>query len=276
MSQYYHIKIRRDTAARWASNNPTPADGELCLESNTNKIKFGDGVTAYNNLPYFAPANATQLAAGLMSAADKTKLDGINIADYAPLNSPVLTGTPKAVTNGYMPDRTIATDQAVLNRIAEAAIPLLAVRVVYSVGANGEYTIIGDENALSTCVFMSVNGAGVKIEKQQKLVAGDNYIDFIFKKGEVVQVIPDNTFVGISEIKEAYIPERVTKIGNMAFKDTGLSKLYVYGVTPATLGADCFDGTAIGSVSGVIYVHREFLTSYTSAWSTFASEITYL
>ena len=258
MSQYYHIKIRRDTAARWASNNPTPADGELCLESNTNKMKLGDGVTAYNNLPYFAPANATQLAAGLMSAADKTKLDGINIADYAPLNSPVLTGTPKAVTNGYMPDKTIATDQAVLNRIAEAAIPFLAVRVVYSVGANGEYTIIGDENALSTCVFMSVNGAGVKIEKKKKLVAADN------------------TFVGISEIKEAYIPERVTKIGDKAFLNTGLSKLYVYGATPATLGVDCFDGTAIGSVSGVIYVHKEFLTSYTSAWSTFASEITNL
>ena len=47
------IQLRRDTASNWTTNNPTPAEGELCIEKDTIKIKFGDGVTDWNNLPYF-------------------------------------------------------------------------------------------------------------------------------------------------------------------------------------------------------------------------------
>lgn len=46
------IQLRRDTAANWTTNNPTPASGEPCFETDTGKFKIGDGVTAYNNLPY--------------------------------------------------------------------------------------------------------------------------------------------------------------------------------------------------------------------------------
>lgn len=47
------IQLRRDTAINWTTNNPTPADGELCIEKDTIKIKFGDGVTDWVNLDYF-------------------------------------------------------------------------------------------------------------------------------------------------------------------------------------------------------------------------------
>lgn len=46
------IQLRRDTAANWSTNNPTPSAGEPCFETDTGKLKIGDGVTAYNNLPY--------------------------------------------------------------------------------------------------------------------------------------------------------------------------------------------------------------------------------
>ena len=46
------IQLRRDTAANWTTNNPTPASGEPCFETDTGKFKIGDGVTAYNDLPY--------------------------------------------------------------------------------------------------------------------------------------------------------------------------------------------------------------------------------
>jgi hypothetical protein len=46
------IQIRRDTAANWASANPTLAQGELGTESDTTKIKIGDGTTAWNSLDY--------------------------------------------------------------------------------------------------------------------------------------------------------------------------------------------------------------------------------
>jgi hypothetical protein len=47
------IKLRRDTAANWASVNPVLASGEPGFETDTDKMKIGDGSTAYNSLPYF-------------------------------------------------------------------------------------------------------------------------------------------------------------------------------------------------------------------------------
>ena len=50
---YKKILFRRDTAANWTSENPTLAIGEIGLETDTDKIKLGDGSTAWNSLLYF-------------------------------------------------------------------------------------------------------------------------------------------------------------------------------------------------------------------------------
>lgn len=51
------IQTRRDTAANWASANPTLAAGEIGLETDTKQTKIGDGTTAWNSLAYsgFSP-----------------------------------------------------------------------------------------------------------------------------------------------------------------------------------------------------------------------------
>jgi hypothetical protein len=46
------IQVRRGTAASWTSANPTLAAGELGFETDTNKLKCGNGSTAWNSLPY--------------------------------------------------------------------------------------------------------------------------------------------------------------------------------------------------------------------------------
>ena len=43
---------RRGTVARWAAVNPILQEGEIGLELDTRRIKFGDGVTAWNDLEY--------------------------------------------------------------------------------------------------------------------------------------------------------------------------------------------------------------------------------
>ena len=43
---------RHDTAANWASVNPVLAQGEMGIEDDTRKFKFGDGTTAWADLPY--------------------------------------------------------------------------------------------------------------------------------------------------------------------------------------------------------------------------------
>lgn len=46
------IQLRRDTAANWTSVNPTLAQGEIGIETDTNKFKIGDGTTAWATLVY--------------------------------------------------------------------------------------------------------------------------------------------------------------------------------------------------------------------------------
>lgn len=48
------FRIRRDTAANWTTNNPTLALGEPGLETDTRKVKYGDGVTPWTDLHYTA------------------------------------------------------------------------------------------------------------------------------------------------------------------------------------------------------------------------------
>lgn len=43
---------RHDTAANWASANPVLAQGEMGIETDTRKFKFGDGATAWVDLAY--------------------------------------------------------------------------------------------------------------------------------------------------------------------------------------------------------------------------------
>ena len=46
------LLTRNDTAANWTSANPILSKGEIGLETDTNKLKFGDGITAWNSLNY--------------------------------------------------------------------------------------------------------------------------------------------------------------------------------------------------------------------------------
>ena len=47
------IQLRRDTAANFTTNNPTLAAGQPGYETNTEKLKIGDGSTAWTALAYF-------------------------------------------------------------------------------------------------------------------------------------------------------------------------------------------------------------------------------
>ena len=47
------IVLRNDTALNWSTHNPVLLLGEAGYENDTQKLKFGDGTTAWNDLPYF-------------------------------------------------------------------------------------------------------------------------------------------------------------------------------------------------------------------------------
>lgn len=56
------IQWRRDTAAAWATANPILAEGEAGFETNTLKVKVGNGASAWNSLAYLTAPGAELLA----------------------------------------------------------------------------------------------------------------------------------------------------------------------------------------------------------------------
>jgi len=56
------LRTRYDTAANWATNNPTLLSGELGIESDTLKMKVGNGSTVWDSLPYLLNGDAFQAA----------------------------------------------------------------------------------------------------------------------------------------------------------------------------------------------------------------------
>ena len=65
------IQLRRDTASNWTNANPTLASGELGMETDTTKLKLGNGSTAWTSLAYYTLATT----------------------GFAPLANPTFTGT---------------------------------------------------------------------------------------------------------------------------------------------------------------------------------------
>lgn len=64
------IKLRRDTATRWQNINPVLSLGEPGVETDTGKMKIGDGAKTWNTLDYFA-GDATGGAADRLVNGDK-------------------------------------------------------------------------------------------------------------------------------------------------------------------------------------------------------------
>lgn len=74
------IQSKRTTKAIANSSTETLKDGELLIVRDGNNppnLRAGDGATQIKNLKDMVPGAASTSTAGLMSASDKTKLDGI-------------------------------------------------------------------------------------------------------------------------------------------------------------------------------------------------------
>ena len=63
------FQLRNDTAANWSDINPTLLAGEIGIETDTRKFKFGDGSTAWNALGY-AGVDENQLNSLIAAAED--------------------------------------------------------------------------------------------------------------------------------------------------------------------------------------------------------------
>ena len=91
------IQIRNGTAAQWTAANPTLAAGEVGIETDTKKQKFGDGTTAWNSLGY-AGSTGTVSSVG-MSVPAFLSVTGSPVTSSGTL-AVTLSGTALPVANG--------------------------------------------------------------------------------------------------------------------------------------------------------------------------------
>lgn len=64
MAVVTQIQVRRGTASQWTSTNPTLAAGEWGFESDTGKVKIGNGSTAWTSLGYTGAGDIEGVTAG--------------------------------------------------------------------------------------------------------------------------------------------------------------------------------------------------------------------
>lgn len=92
------IAMRNDTAENWQTKNPQLLKGEMGVEIDTNKFKFGDGVTNWNDLNYVQTGSGT--------------------VDFSSL-SVAITGDVEAASQRFGADGTL-TLTAALKKVVEA------------------------------------------------------------------------------------------------------------------------------------------------------------
>ena len=112
------IQMRRDTASNWTSSNPTLADGEWGLETDTSKFKIGTGSAVWTALGYSSlPSNVLPLAGGAMTGAITTNstFDGVDIAtrDAILTSTTTTAGAALPKAGGTLSGAIIGADQIV-------------------------------------------------------------------------------------------------------------------------------------------------------------------
>lgn len=126
------IQLRRDTASNWTSANTVLAEGELGIETDTLKIKAGDGSTAWSSLSYLIDTGDYVTETGTQTLTNKTLTDptitGTIVEDVY-----IITGTTPALdpangsiqtwtlTGNSTPSESIAAGEAITLMVDDGA-----------------------------------------------------------------------------------------------------------------------------------------------------------
>lgn len=131
----YRIVLRRDRAERWTTNNPVLSLGEPGYETDTGKLKIGNGRTPWRTLRYFGE--------GIFDSSPETWVDreipggnvnGINL-EFTLENSPI-QGSEHVYLNGQLQDPGEDEDYIIEGDLITFVIPPLSgskIRVSYRI-----------------------------------------------------------------------------------------------------------------------------------------------
>lgn len=191
------IQLRRDTAANWSTNNPTPSAGEPCFETDTGKLKIGDGITAYNSLPYqggtsdtAVTTNTAQTISGL-----KTFTDDINISRWTSGSSSIReTHIDFSSGNGNTFISAEGTDKAFgMYSDSSTGIQLGTSKIDFTQGLSIKPSSLTFKSSDGTVTDLLAGGSGDVTSAGNNTFTGIN----IFK-GKSLNVGDDNSYADIA------------------------------------------------------------------------------
>lgn len=165
------VEIKRKTASAWTFQNPKLADGEPGYELDTRRLKIGNGVQDWVNLPYFG----TNIP-GVVTSVNASTTGALSVAG-GPITG---AGTLAFTWNG-------SAGQYVLGDGSLASIPSLAGLVPYT-GAISAVNL--NTQNFSTQGLTNLGNASATNQKIVRIGQGTSFIDI----GEVAGAFPGMWF----------------------------------------------------------------------------------
>jgi hypothetical protein len=147
----FRVQIRRDPSGKWIVNNPILLSGEFGYETDTGKIKIGDGATPWNYLPFWIDPESIG-ATGSTGPIGSTGPSGAT----GPTGS---TGPIGPTGLGY--DGLFTTTQSLLIGVSTRGLSDLSLtssQTAYTVGTRIRATAISDSLVWMEGVITSFTG----------------------------------------------------------------------------------------------------------------------
>jgi len=183
------IQLRHDTSTNWTTYNPVLLEGEVGIETDTNKMKIGDGTTAYNSLEYFGGD------IDLSDYYDKTETDGL-------LNDKQDKLTP----NAPLSISTYSKSSLVGLSYTQDGTGVYSTKIVAGECPYTTSIVPGTRLWGMACYF---TGGGIRGANISTVLSDMGYIDIPYTFGDIVTStagnIP-NIWFGISDDNGAFTP----------------------------------------------------------------------
>lgn len=196
------IQLRRDTAANWSTNNPTPSAGEPCFETDTGKLKIGDGITAYNSLPYQGGTSDTAVTTNTAQtiSGEKTFTNDIVINQWNDNVSPIReTHIDLSTGNGNHFISSEGTDKAFgMYSNSSSGIQLGTSKLDYTQGLSIKPSSLTFKSSDGTVTDLLAGGSGDVTSAGNNTFTGEN----IFK-GRSLNVGDDNSYDDVASLTGA-------------------------------------------------------------------------
>jgi len=130
------IQLKRATAASWTSNNPVLYVGEIGFETDTKKLKIGDGTTAWTSLTY---ASIPIALSTLNDLSDVTITSAAN-GDFLRWNGTAwindAVNLSADTVGSYVESLVAGTGVTLTNNSGEAATPTISIGQAVGTGSN--------------------------------------------------------------------------------------------------------------------------------------------